>query len=1199
MATLTHLFLRKTLLFILFGLLWVIFTDYVLLWLIPSLPQFAAWQTAKGWLYVIVTTGIFFLLLTDTYRREQQALARQSEIADKYELLFQHNPLPMWVYDIDTLGFLAANQAANIAYGYSSDEFLNLTLRDIRPVEDNDRLIQDVEKPWPPLNFAGEWRHKRKDGRVFPVEITSYALPYEGRNARLVVAQDITQRKQAEQSLQESEMRFRQFAENAQDLIYRYEFFPEPRFSYVSPSAEIMTGYTPQDHYDNPQLGYKLIHPEDRHLLEKVTVGQSVQSKPLRLRWVRKDGQVMWTEQRNTSFFNDSGELVALEGIARDITEQAEMGLALQESEKRFRKAIEEAPLPAIIHAEDGEILALSRVWLEITGYEIADIPTIADWTERAYGSRQNVVQAGIDRLYALDRRLDEGEFEIICADGKIRVWMFSSTPLGRIADGRRIVVSMAMDVTERKETESRMQLLIASLEAAANAIVLTDVNGNLEWVNSAFSELTGYTREEALGKNPRELVKSGKHGQEFYEELWGTILRGQVWRGELINRRKDGTLYTEEESITPVRNQTGEIDHFIAVKQDISERKQVETAIQESELRYRSLFENNQVVMLLIDPQDGAIVDANHAAAHFYGWSREELKRQKISEINTLSPAEVQLEMERAKNEERSQFFFRHRLANGRIRDVEVTSGPVHLEGRALLYSTIFDVTEQKEVEREREQLLAQVQVQAEQVMQIMYSVPEGVCLLDPNGKVLMTNPKAEAKLSFLANIGVGDKLVQLGERPLASLLTSPPLGEWHGVEKNGRIFQVIVQPLENGPIPQGWVLVIWEVTEQRMIQRQLQSQERLAVVGQLAAGIAHDFNNILAIIALYAQNLQQSAKLSENEKNRLNIIDQQAQRASQLVQQVLDFSRRSVMIAKPLDMLPVLKEEVKLLQRILPEHITIRLKYAERSCFVQADPTRLQQVVMNLALNARDAMPDGGSLLIEVDRINVPNRKQAPLPQMKPGNWIRWRVSDTGSGIDPALLDHVFEPFFTTKGAGQGTGLGLAQVHGIVGQHGGHITVESQLNIGTTFTIYLPAFEAQPAPPTTEVEEMMIPYGNRELILIVEDSQPLREALKEVLTSWNYNVAAAANGLEALELMKTSTQEIRLVISDMVMPKMGGVGLLRAMQDAGWSIPVIFLTGHPINLEERDLEREGKVKIMLKPFDIKEFAETLRQAP
>ncbi|MAU00769.1 MAG: hypothetical protein CL608_26795 [Anaerolineaceae bacterium] len=934
-----NLFIRKTILFALFGVLWVFVTDSLLLILVPTLPQFGAWQTVKGWLYVAVSTGVFYLMLTDAHQREQQANTRQSETEAKYELLFEHNPLPMWVYDLDTLTFLAVNAATEAAYGYSRQEFLQMTLRDIRPAEDIDRLLADVQQSWPTLNFAGEWQHQRKNGTVFPVEITSHALPYDGRSARLVVAHNITQ----------------------------------------------------------------------------------------------------------------------------------------------------------------------------------------------------------------------------------------------------------------KKEAESRLQLRSAALEAAANAIMITDVNGNLEWLNAAFTELTGYTQEEALGKNPKDLVNSGKHPPEFYKELWQTILSGQVWHGEMVNRRKDGSLYTEEESITPVRNKDGAITHFIAVKQDISERKQAEKALQESESRYRSLFENNLMVMLLIDPQDGSIVDANPAAASFYGWSRETLKRKQIGDINTLSPAELQSEMERAKREERNHFHFKHRLADGRIRDVDVSSGPVLVDGRSLLYSTVIDVTERREAEQERERLLAKLQAQAEQLVQIMHSVPEGVCMLDPDGIVLVTNPRAEAILSLLANAGVGDKLTEVGERPLASLLTSPPIGEWHRVEKNGRIFQIIAQPLESGPISQGWVMIIWEVTEQQMLQRQLQRQERLAVVGQLAAGIAHDFNNILAVIVLYSQTLQSSANLDENEKNRLVVIDQQAKRASQLVQQVLDFSRQSVMMAKPLDMLPLLKEEIKLLRRTLPEHITIKLRYTENAFFVQADPTRLQQVVMNLALNARDAMPDGGKLLFEVSQIEVASKKQAPLPQMNPGNWLQLCVTDTGSGIDPAAIDHVFEPFFTTKPRGKGNGLGLAQVHGIVGQHGGQITVDSEVGVGTTFTIYLLAFEAQPIQTSNAVAELDIPSGNGEWVLVVEDNETVREALTESLAEWNYSVVAAADGVEALQLLETRSSEISLIISDIVMPRMGGTRLLYALREKGWSIPVIFLTGHPNNEGELDALREGGVATILKPVDMVQLAQTM----
>jgi CheY-like chemotaxis protein len=365
--------------------------------------------------------------------------------------------------------------------------------------------------------------------------------------------------------------------------------------------------------------------------------------------------------------------------------------------------------------------------------------------------------------------------------------------------------------------------------------------------------------------------------------------------------------------------------------------------------------------------------------------------------------------------------------------------------------------------------------------------------------------------------------------------------------------------------------------------------------VVGQLAAGIAHDFNNILAVIVLYSQTLQTSANLSESEKRQLAVIDQQAKRASELVQQVLDFSRQSVMIAKPLDLLPLLKEEIKLLRRTLPEHITIKLRYTEKAFFVQADPTRLQQVVMNLALNARDAMPDGGQLLFEVSQVDVLNKKQAPLPQMDAGSWLQLRVTDTGSGINPTLLDHVFEPFFTTKSPGKGNGLGLAQVHGIVGQHGGQITVESQVYVGTTFTIYLPSFDVQAAETNDAVDTLDIPHGKGEWVLIVEDNEALREALTEGLTGWNYNVVAAADGVEALQLLETRSSEISLIISDMVMPRMGGPRLLHALNEKGWSIPVIFLTGHPNNDVEPVMLREGVVATMLKPLDMARLAQTM----
>jgi PAS domain S-box-containing protein len=368
---------------------------------------------------------------------------------------------------------------------------------------------------------------------------------------------------------------------------------------------------------------------------------------------------------------------------------------------------------------------------------------------------------------------------------------------------------------------------------------------------------LTGYTLEEALGKNPRELVKSGIHERAFFEDLWQTILSGHVWRGELVNQRKDGSLYHEEEAITPVWNEDGTMTHFIAIKQDITKRKQAE---------------------------------------------------------------------------------------------------------------------------KERERLLNQVQSQAEQMNQIMQSVPEGIFLLDTNGQIVIANDKAEEYLALLANMSVGDTLTTLGGISLAALLKQPKQGNWHEIRIPNHVFELIPQQVKSGPIAQGWVLVLREVTEQKRIEEQLQRQERLAAIGQLAAGIAHDFNNLMAVILLYAQLLARSPRLVAKEKAQLNTIDQQAKRAARLIEQILDFSRRAVFERRPLDLLSLLKEEVKLLQRTLPENIEIKLAHSGTNHIIQADVTRIEQTIMNLAFNARDAMPEGGRLRFALSQVSLFQAAEAP---------------------------------------------------------------------------------------------------------------------------------------------------------------------------------------------------------------------------
>lgn len=391
--------------------------------------------------------------------------------------------------------------------------------------------------------------------------------------------------------------------------------------------------------------------------------------------------------------------------------------------------------------------------------------------------------------------------------------------------------------------------------------------------------------------------------------------------------------------------------------------------------------------------------------------------------------------------------------------------------------------------------------------------------------------------------------------------------------------------------------------IAQLRETQAQLVQQERLAAVGQLAAGIAHDFNNILAIISLYAEMSLSLSELSPKLHKHLEIVHLQTKRAAELVQQILDFGRRAMLQTRSLDLARLLQEQVELWRRTIPESITIHFTVEAVDCLVDADPTRLQQLFTNLVLNARDAMPDGGDLRLNLAQFHLERDDTAPLPDMAAGKWLRLMVSDSGTGIAETALSYIFEPFFTTKEPGQGSGLGLAQVYGIVKQHNGHIGVQTTVGRGTTFTVYLPLLVALSA-ETVAVAPPTLLKGQGETILIVEDNAVLCEALADTLTMLNYQVLTAANGREALALLERGAadglpeQPITLVLSDLVMPDMGGKALLQTMRQRGLTIPFLILSGHPREAEQQSRQTQEFAGWLLKPIRAEELATAVARA-
>ncbi len=499
---------------------------------------------------------------------------------------------------------------------------------------------------------------------------------------------------------------------------------------------------------------------------------------------------------------------------------------------------------------------------------------------------------------------------------------------------------------------------------------------------------------------------------------------------------------------------------------------------------------------------------------------------------------------------------------------------------------------------------LLNHTQAQAQQVQQIIETVPDGVLLLDPQHRVVLGNPTALAQLAILTGQRAPEIITFLGNLAITDLLTPQVTGHHPAREvilpgEPKRIFEIEARPMQRETTHAGWVVMLRDVTQERHHQEYLHAQERLATVGQLAAGIAHDFNNIMGAIVLYAQMLSRQADLSPKHSDYLHTIQDQAHHASNLIRQILDFSRRSVIERVTLELDPFMQRLIKMLARTLPENIEVvfQQNIQDSPPLVMADATRLQQAMMNLAVNARDAMPSGGQLTFVITALNLGQDTPPPLPDMPPGHWISLTVKDSGEGINPQILSHIFEPFYSTKPKEKGTGLGLAQVYGIVKQHKGFIGVESQLGEGTTFSIYLPAMQSMADQEEALADEDRLIGGNG-TILIAEDNTAARVALEDVLVEMGYKVLSAVNGEEALALYAEHQAEIGLVLSDMVMPKLGGIELFQALSERNPAVKLIIMTGYPLEDGGKQLLEQGIIDWLPKPFDAGNLAQKVAAA-
>jgi len=991
-------------------------------------------------------------------------------------------------------------------------------------------------------------------------------------------------------------------AEHVPDILFRFRLWPDEGFEYVSPAVTRITGYAPDEVYSDPTILNAVVHPDDQAVVEEARREVQALRKPLEVRLIRKDGQLIWLDVRITYVRDAERRVVAAEGVARDVTERKRMEESLRRKEAEFRLLLEHSPDPVAVLEQDGTVLSVNRASEEFVGAS----------RERLIGRRIQDLSgwaAGVDDVIArvlavtaTGQPASPEEVQFTRRDGRRLVLDVRALPLE--IEGQLRVVTVSRDMTDRKDAERVMRLQSVALDAAANGVVITDREGTIEWVNPAFTRLTGYAAAEAVGRNPR-FLNSGRQNAAFYRDMWDALAAGRTWRGELVNRRKDGALYPEEMHVTPVRDGTGQITHFIAIKEDVSERNAALASLRYSEGRFRAVADSASDAIIVADGE-GRIVYWNRAAVEGFGYDAHALHELRFTDLipdaaHVVAFAQTADTGEMPSDGPVSELMARRR--DGTTFPVELAvSRSWKQDDRRFFSAVVRDITERRLAEAALRESEARFRGTFEQAA-------VGIAHLDLEGRYLRVNRRLADLLGYTVDelltmrfqdVTVPDDLagsVALRDELAAGTRETAQL-EKRYIRKDGRqlwVMLTVSAARDADGVVRHLITVVEDVTEQRQLRGQLHQAQKMEAVGRLAGGVAHDFNNLLTIIRgeseLALEDLPEPTPLRES----LVEIKKASDRAAVLTGRLLAFSRKQMVEKRVLGLNALVADAEKMLRRLLEASIHIELDLAAEDDRVEADPSQLEQVLMNLVVNARDAMPHGGTLTVSTGSVELDEDYVAAHPGATAGPHVLLTVSDTGSGMDDEVKQHLFEPFFTTKPRGQGTGLGLATCFGIVKQSGGYLGVYSEPGIGTTMKVYLPRTSATPA---AEVEPAARrgPDGH-ETVLVVEDEEPVRRIARRLLTQHGYTVLEAKSAEDGLELLATVSEHVHLLLSDVVLPGLGGREFAARAQDLRPDLRVLFMTGYTDDTHLRRLLEDQRVAVIHKPFHRNTLLEKVRQ--
>jgi PAS domain S-box-containing protein len=756
----------------------------------------------------------------------------------------------------------------------------------------------------------------------------------------MVISMETTERKQAEKALQVSEKRFKNVAESMSDWVW--EVNADGIYTFSSSNIKTTLGYQETEILGKTPFDFM---PADEAKRVGALFGEIVRDKRrfhgLENWNLTKDGRRICLLTSGTPIFGNAGEFLGYRGVDTDITERKKTEELLVKNEIKQAKMVANIGDVIVIFDQDG-----------INRYKSPNIYNWLGWKPEEVvgcGALDNVHPDDVDRareligdLMSEPNRTGAFECRYRCKDGTYKWIEFAAINLLQDPDIQGILGNYH-DITERKRAEAEKERLMAAINQSAEIVVITDPEGVIEYVNPAFNEITGYTREEAIGQTPR-ILKSGEQDDAFYQQLWGTLLRGETWIGQFVNKKKDGTFYTEEATISPVKDGFGKVVNYVGVKRDIT---------------------------------------------------------------------------------------------------VEIKQ------------------------------------------------------------------------------------------------------------------------------------------------ENQIRQSQKMQAVGQLVGGVAHDFNNLVHIIKGYTELALMKLEPGHAAGASLEAVSKAGEQAKNLVGQLLAFSRQQVIAPVSFDLNEEIELEQKMLGRLIGEHIQLEFVAGKDLGQVFADKGQINQVLMNLCVNARDAMPDGGTLTIETKELSFAPEDMATCGFPRPGRYVLLSVTDTGCGMDKPIREKIFTPFFTTKEVGKGTGLGLSTVYGIIEQNKGHITVYSEPGLGTTFKIYLPVSTLLTADVISSISEKSAPAESGvETILVAEDDESLLRLATQILSDAGYTVLTAKDGEEAVRVFEEHADQIDLVMMDVVMPRMGGKEAIKRILEKRPALRYLFASGYNPDAGHNEFIKEKGLHLLNKPY-------------